>query len=249
MPLSPDPATPVLEGWTTLSALAARTERLRFGLIVAANLHRLPATLGKMAATLDVVSGGRLVFGFGAGGAPRDCASYGVPDVPPAERIARLREACEIIKRMWTEPVFDYAGRYYQLEQTRCEPKPIQRPHPPIMIGGVGERLLLRVVAEHADLWNMPGHPHHSVEEFARKSRILAEHCAAVGRDPATITRSVQVVVDRAKPAVMREILRGLIAAGASHLVLAIPPPYEVGMVRRITDELIVPLAAEADPA
>jgi alkanesulfonate monooxygenase SsuD/methylene tetrahydromethanopterin reductase-like flavin-dependent oxidoreductase (luciferase family) len=240
-----------LEAWTLLSALAALTKRLRFGVLVTSNRLRAPALLAKMAATVDVISGGRLDFGIGAGGCRgrgvrpdlvetvgREHEAYGIPLVPCANAIGALGEACTLAKRLWTasEP-FDFDGRHYQLRGAVCEPKPVQRPHPPILIGGIGERLTLRVVAEHADIWNcpLPG-----VEQFRHYNNVLDEHCAAIGRDPHEITRSVQMLLRDEDPAKTRDVLTGFIEAGATHLVLAPLPPYRP--VRQIADEIIAPL-------
>jgi hypothetical protein len=159
---------PLHEGWTLLAALAAQTERLRLGLLVSSNRTRPPAVLAKMAATTDLIARGRLIFGIGVGGtrvrgdfrhwggqnpAIREFEAYGVPLVTPVEGIAALAESCTIIRRMWTEASpFDFDGRFYRLKAPICEPKPVQRPHPTILIGGYGERTL-RVIAEHADIW------------------------------------------------------------------------------------------------
>jgi alkanesulfonate monooxygenase SsuD/methylene tetrahydromethanopterin reductase-like flavin-dependent oxidoreductase (luciferase family) len=241
------------EGWTLLSALAAQTRRLRLGLLVTSNRIRPPALLGKMASTLDVISGGRLVLGIGVGGthqppgaggiagpnpALAEYAAYGLDLVPPAEGIARLAETAEILKLMWTEDVFDYEGRHYRLKGTRNEPKPVQRPGPPLLIGGWGTRLL-RLVAEHADAWNIPGPPHHGVEFVAERSRVLDAHCADLGRDPREIERSVQVLVSYDDPAATRETVAALVAAGMNHIVLSLPRPYPQGVARWLADEII----------
>mgnify|MGYP000630878907 CR=1 FL=1 len=132
---------PCFEGWTLLSALAAQTERVRLGLMVAGNTYRHPAVHAHMAATVDVISGGRLDFGVGAGWNEYEHESMGIPLYAPGERIRRLGEACEITKRLWTQHLTDFDGRYYQLQEARLEPKPIQKPYPPIVIGGSGEQL------------------------------------------------------------------------------------------------------------
>jgi alkanesulfonate monooxygenase SsuD/methylene tetrahydromethanopterin reductase-like flavin-dependent oxidoreductase (luciferase family) len=166
-----------------------------------------------------------------------------VPIVPAGQAIAALAEACTLIRRMWTEDdLFDFSGRYYQLQGAVCEPKPLQRPHPPIMIGAGGERVSLRVVAEHANVWNCPAR---TAEEFRRKSAILDEHCAAVGRDPAEITRSMQVLVPAADPAATRDLLLELIDAGATHLVLAPLTPWPDRPAQWLADEIAAPVAAQ----
>lgn len=130
MSLGDDTAAPFLEGWTLLAALAAGTRRLRVGVMVTDNTFRHPAVLAKMAATIDIISHGRLNFGIGAGWSEQEHRAYGIPLPPPGERIRRLDEACELIRRLWTEPLVSFAGRYYQLSEAPCEPKPIQQPQP-----------------------------------------------------------------------------------------------------------------------
>src|SRR5256886_3229841 len=187
--LGPDPTGTQLEGWTLLGALAARTERLRLGLMVTGNIYRHPAVLAKIGATVDVISHGRLDFGIGAGWNELECTMYGIELYTPGERLRRLGEACEVIKRLWTETVANFDGRYYHLKDARCEPKPVQKPHPPFVIGGGGEQLTLRIVAQYANIWNFVGG---SVDTFLHKIEVLEEHCAAVGRDPSEIERSIR---------------------------------------------------------
>jgi len=227
---------PCLEGWTTLAALATQTERLRLGLMVVGNTYRHPAVLAKTAATVDVISGGRLDLGLGAGWNVYEHESMGIPLYPPGERLARFREAIELIKLLYTQPTTDYEGRYYQLKEARCEPKPVQRPWPPLVIGGSGEKVTLRIAAQHADVWNFAGGP---VEEFGRKVGILHEHCAAVGRDPTEITLSVQLRIEYGDlPGAVRT-LRQFVEAGATHLVLYLPPPFPEGIVGRLAEEVV----------
>jgi alkanesulfonate monooxygenase SsuD/methylene tetrahydromethanopterin reductase-like flavin-dependent oxidoreductase (luciferase family) len=256
-----------LEGWTLLAALAARTRRLRLGIMVTSNRLRPPAVLAKMAATVDIISGGRLEFGIGAGGSAvgdpaaramvqREFDAYGIDVVRPVEALGALDEACTIARRLWAEPdPFDFEGTHYRLRDAICEPKPVQRPGPPILIGAGGERVALRVVARHADTWNCPVRG--DVEEFRRKSAVLDQHCAAIGRDPAEIARSVQLLVTAGSPppdsssplprflgpAAARDLVRALVEAGASHVVLAPVPPYP--SVRWLADEVVHPLRAE----
>jgi alkanesulfonate monooxygenase SsuD/methylene tetrahydromethanopterin reductase-like flavin-dependent oxidoreductase (luciferase family) len=241
-------STPQLEGWSLLAALAAGTRRLRIGLMVTNNQNRHPTILAKIAATVDVISGGRLEFGIGAGGGGgigrREYEAYGVPVISQAEAIHRLDEACGVIRRMWTEPEFDHDGRHYHLRGVICEPKPVQTPHPPIMIGGSGERLTLRVVARHADTWNHPGPPWSTPEQFRHKTAVLDQHCAAIGRDPAEIERQVYALVDSREPAATRDALLPYVAAGATQIVLADRAPHAPGGLCRLVDEVIAPLAA-----
>jgi alkanesulfonate monooxygenase SsuD/methylene tetrahydromethanopterin reductase-like flavin-dependent oxidoreductase (luciferase family) len=219
-----------------LSALAAQTSRLRLGLMVAGNTYRHPAVHAHMAATVDVISNGRLDFGVGAGWNEYEHQSMGIPLYPPGERIRRLGEACEITRRLFTQPVMDFDGRYYQLAQARCEPKPVQKPYPPFVIGGAGEQLTLRVVARYADVWNStPG----SVEEFQHKARVLHEHCAAVGRNPDEIELSVQTRINYDDLSATVAVLQPLVAAGATHLVLMLSYPYPDGIIARLANEVV----------
>jgi F420-dependent oxidoreductase-like protein len=177
----------LLECWTALAALAAATTRIRLGPLVTCNSYRHPSLHAKMGATLDVISQGRLEFGIGAGWKEDEYVAYGIPFPKPVVRIAQLREGVAIIKKMWTEAAPSYAGRYYQIHEAICEPKPVQQPHPPIWIGGSGERYLLRAVAELADGCNFAG----SLETYRHKLAVLQRHCRRVGRDVATIQKSL----------------------------------------------------------
>ena len=242
MPINGDISGPCLEGWSLLSAFAALTSRVRLGLMVTGNTYRHPAVLANIGATVDVISGGRLDFGIGAGWNETEHSSYGIPLYAPGERIRRLGEACEIIKRMWTETAPSFDGRYYQIKDAYCEPKPLQKPTPPFVIGGSGEKLTLRIVAQYADIWNFVGG---GVELFQQKCATLDEHCAAVGRDPRTIQRSIQILVDQQDLAAAREQLRSYIEVGATHLILNLRYPYADGIVRRLDEEIIQPLTAD----
>jgi F420-dependent oxidoreductase-like protein len=243
IPIAGDTSGPCLEGYTLLAAYAAQTERLRVGLMVAGNTYRHPAVVAKMGATLDSIAGGRFDFGIGAGWNELEHNAYGIPLYKPGERIARFAEACEVVRLMWTEDAPDFNGRYYQLQGARCEPKPIQKPHPPFVIGGGGEQKTLRVVAQYADIWNFAGG---SVEEFIHKNEVLDGHCAAIGRDPASIVRSVQYrVAPDADLGALREALRKYIEAGATHIIPYLTPPFRVEMVRRLASEVAEPLQAE----
>jgi alkanesulfonate monooxygenase SsuD/methylene tetrahydromethanopterin reductase-like flavin-dependent oxidoreductase (luciferase family) len=176
--------------------------------MVGCNLYREPALLAKITSTIDVISGGRLDWGIGAGWYENECRGYGYEFPVPKDRIGMLRESVEIVKSMWSEKETTYKGNYYKLERGNCDPKPVQKPHPPIWIGGGGEQLTLRVVARHADYANFGG----TVEDFKRKKKILAEHCVAVGRDfdEIKLTWSPEVF--------MRETQKELDAAGSQSL-------------------------------
>jgi F420-dependent oxidoreductase-like protein len=179
---------PILECWTTLSALSTVTEKIRLGTMVTCNSFRNPALLAKMASTIDNISSGRLELGIGAGVQKNEHNAYGFPFPPSKARIERLNEAVEIMKKMWTEEKASYNGKHYTIRDAVCEPKPIQKPHPPITIGGGGEKLTLKVTARHADRYDWGFLP--SVEEYKRKLKILEKHCDAVGRSFNEIERS-----------------------------------------------------------
>jgi alkanesulfonate monooxygenase SsuD/methylene tetrahydromethanopterin reductase-like flavin-dependent oxidoreductase (luciferase family) len=259
LPLTGPRTGNIFEGWTLLAALAAQTRRLRLGLLVTSNRIRQPAVLGKMATTVDVISGGRLVLGIGVGGTRQksdpdagpaehdglpEYAAFGLTPVSPGEGIGRLGETIEIIRRMFTEDEFDFNGRYYTLTGTINEPKPVQRPGPPILVGGSGPRLL-RVAAEQADIWNVPGPPHASLEFLADRCQVLDRHCADLGRDPASIDRSVQLLITTDDPAAVRGTVRQLIGIGFRHIVFGVRPPAPDNVSRWLADEIIAPVRAD----
>jgi alkanesulfonate monooxygenase SsuD/methylene tetrahydromethanopterin reductase-like flavin-dependent oxidoreductase (luciferase family) len=242
LPIGGDPNGPIFEGWTLLSALAAQTERLRLGLLVTSNRFRPPAMLAKIAATVDVVSDGRLDFGIGVGSRPnppaarREYPAYGLPYLDFADAVGSLAEACTVIRRLWSEDEpFDFAGTYIQLAGAFCNPKPVQRPYPPFMIGG-RTTATLRVVAEHADLWNIPGG---DLDDCIRRSAVLDRLCGEIGRDPASITRSIYLRVSYDGPGATRDAIGNAIGAGFGHIVLGLPAPFPDNVARWVTSELI----------
>lgn len=178
----------VLEPWTLMSMLAAATRTIRIGTLVLCNGYRPPALLAKMAATFDVLSGGRLEFGYGAGWHAEEFAGYGYDFPAVATRIRQMEEGLAVIKQLWCEPRANFDGKYYTLHDAICAPKPVQSPHPPISIGGGGEQMLLRAVARHADIWNYFPVP---LPEYERKSGVLDAHCQELGRDPKSLQRSL----------------------------------------------------------
>jgi F420-dependent oxidoreductase-like protein len=180
----------VFEGWTLLGAMAEATSRVRIGCMVTGNTYRHPGVLAKMAVTVEHLSGGRLEFGLGAAWADNEHTMLDLEFGTPGQRIARMEEACRLIKLLWSEDRTSFDGEHYRLVDAVANPKPVQRPGPPIWIGGSGERKTLRVVAEHADVWNLASG---EVDEAVRLSGVLDRHCAAVGRDPAEVRRSVQL--------------------------------------------------------
>jgi F420-dependent oxidoreductase-like protein len=213
---------PIFEAWTTLACMAALTRRVRIGVNVTGNLYRHPGLLAKMAATVDHFSNGRLEMGMGAAHAEREFVTLGMPFPPVAERLGRLAEAIEVMKLLWTRDVAEYSGAYYQLSGAVCEPKPLQKPHPPIWIGGRGERKTLRIVAQHADVWNVVGG---APEEAERLSRVLDGHCEAVGRDPASVRRSVGIRFDRADPDAALRACEAMLARGFTELIVTVAGP------------------------
>ena len=178
---------PSLEAWTSLSALALITSRIRFGPLVSPVSFRHPAMLARSAAAVDIMSGGRLVLGIGAGWDADEHQAFGIELPPIGTRLDRLEEAIQVIKLLWTGGPVTFAGNHFQLKDATAFPRPIQQPGPPILIGGDGERRLLRIVATHADEWNSTVA---TPEEYRHKRDVLDGHCRDVGRDPATITRS-----------------------------------------------------------
>jgi F420-dependent oxidoreductase-like protein len=179
---------PMMEGYTSLGFLAGRTQRITLGLLVTGVTYRHPGLLAKTVTTLDVLSGGRAQLGIGAAWYEREHRGLGVPFPPISERFERLEEALQICRQMWSDDDGPYEGRYYQLAETICSPRPIRRPAPRILIGGSGEQKTLRLVARYADACNLFA-PDPSV--VAHKLGVLDRHCDAEGRDPAAIERTI----------------------------------------------------------
>ena len=197
---------PMLEGWTTISTLAGITSKIRLGTLVTGIIYRHPSVLAKMGATLDVLSKGRLFMGMGAAWNQEESLAYGIPFYSNKERLLRLEEAIQIIRKMWAEeePAATFNGKYYQINNAYCNPKPIQKPSPPIMVGGSGERHTLKIVAKYADACNLYG----SAETVKRKLSILNEHCKSVGRDYDSIlkTKLGFIIIDNDKEMVEKRI-------------------------------------------
>jgi alkanesulfonate monooxygenase SsuD/methylene tetrahydromethanopterin reductase-like flavin-dependent oxidoreductase (luciferase family) len=202
--------------------------------------------LAKIATTVDIVSDGRLEFGIGAGSRPsvsfarREYEAHGLPFHDSAYAVGSLAEACTIIRRIWTEDdPFDFDGTYHHLTGGFGNPKPVQRPYPPIVIGG-RSTATLRVVAEHADRWNIPGG---DIDDVVRRSAMLDRFCVDIGRDPATITRSVVLPVFYDQPETTRKAIGEAIDARFLQIVLALPAPYPVNVARWVADEFIAAAA------
>ncbi len=190
MPNAEDTSTPWPECWTTLAALAVAVPRVRLGSLVAGNTYRHPAVLAKMAATIDHISGGRLVLGLGAGWQENEHRQYGIPFHTLGGRLRRLDEACAVIRSLFENDKSDFDGRYYQLENASLEPKPVQQPLP-LLIGGGGEKVTLRIAARWADEWNVWGTP----DTLRHKIEVLKQHCQDLKRDPASIRKSAQALL------------------------------------------------------
>lgn len=222
----------VLEGWTTLTALAARTSRLRIGPLVLGSLYRHPAVVASMAATLDQISGGRLVLGLGAGWQANEHAAYGIGLPPPGPRLDQFTEACEVVVSLLRTERTTYSGAYYQLTDAPCEPKPLQR-RLPVLIGGSGERRTIPLAARLADEWNAWT----TLESFSAKSAVLDRRCEEHGRDPASVRRSTQAVVEL--------VDRGAARPETDEQTLAGTPAEVVDVLGRYRDagldEFIVP--------
>jgi alkanesulfonate monooxygenase SsuD/methylene tetrahydromethanopterin reductase-like flavin-dependent oxidoreductase (luciferase family) len=262
-PIVGDSRGPIFEGWLTITAWAMATERVRIGLMVGANTFRNPALVAKMATTLDHISNGRAILGIGAAWSEEEHRAFGLDygDGPP-ERLRWLREALPILRGMLDGHEPTAAGPHYRSRQTRNDPPPLQR-HLPICVGGGGEKVTLRLVAQYADMCNHGG----GVAAVRRREAILLDHCAAVGRDPATIERTTGIGTvfirdDRAEaerlfreafrrnriseawadqpvgtPEDVAEMLAPYLEIGYRHLIAGVPALYdEESMTRLVTD-------------
>ncbi|HEY8758999.1 MAG TPA: TIGR03560 family F420-dependent LLM class oxidoreductase [Candidatus Limnocylindria bacterium] len=187
--LGPDPSQPIFEGWTMLAAMAEATKRVRIGLMVAGSLYRHPAMHAKIGVTIDHLSNGRLEFGIGAAWNEPEFVELGIDFPPVGERLGRFGEAVRVIKRLWTKERANFKGTYFTITDAIAEPKPVQKPYPPIWIGGSGPQRTLKIVARHGDVWNSNSG---ELEKTVALSKILDEHCKTVGRDPNAVRRSVQ---------------------------------------------------------
>jgi alkanesulfonate monooxygenase SsuD/methylene tetrahydromethanopterin reductase-like flavin-dependent oxidoreductase (luciferase family) len=192
LPIHGSTEEPFLDAWTVLPALAAVTHRIRLGAMVSPVGYRNPALLARMASSLDHISGGRMNFGFGAGGYRPEYDAYGFEFIEKASiRLEQMKEALQLLLGLWTNPCFTFRGKYFHVQDAILEPKPLQKPHPPILIGGVGPKITLRVIAEMGDACNLWGPP----EEFARERETLKRHCDEVGRDEAAIEKTTYDLV------------------------------------------------------
>jgi len=220
-PLTGDTTGPNFEGWTMIAAMATATRRIRLGCQVTGMVYRHPAVLANMAATVDIISGGRLELGLGAGWNQQECDAYGILLPPLKERFDRFDEGVEAIVQLLTQRVSNFSGKYVQLTEAYCEPKPVQQPHPPITIGGRGKTRTLRTVARWAQQWNAIAQ---GPEDWLELRDVLAGHCAAIGRPIGEITCSVNVRVDTdgELDAVVAAV-RGYRDAGADLVIVGLP--------------------------
>jgi F420-dependent oxidoreductase-like protein len=234
---------PMLEGYTTLGYLAASTERVKLGTVVTGVTYRHPGLLVKTVNTLDVLSGGRAFFGIGAAWYEREHLALGVPFPPMAERFERLEETLQIALQMWSDDEGPYDGARYRLAETINVPGPVQRPHPPIVIGGGGERKTLRLVAKYADACNLNVT---GVEEVAHKLQVLREHCDAEGRDYAAIEKTMQggAANPNADPDAFLAYAEQLAALGIEHIQLRTQSDDPAGYVARFGEVVAPRLAA-----
>ena len=266
MPIFGDQDGPCLEGWTLLSALAAQTSRLRIGVLVTGNTYRNPALLAKMATTVDQVSGGRLILGIGAGWFARDHEAYGFDYGTPHDRARRLAEGLQVITKLWSEDHPSFTGRYYRLDRAPFAPRNVQKPHPPIVIGGQGKQWIIPLVARYGDGWNAAvGVSPDGIRE--RRALIEAE-CRRIGRAPcpsavsilvplvaitdvplagpvvrlgarAVVKREVAQAILADSPAAIRDRIRGYADAGVSEVILSLRPPFDRGLLRRFAQDIM----------
>ena len=240
------PQGPYLEGWTLLAALAARTDRIRVGVLVTSNTFRHPALLAKEAVTVDHVSGGRLELGLGAGWYEPEHRAFGLDFPPPAELVGRFGEAVELIDLLLRQDVTTYEGRYYRVREAPFRPGPLQRPRPPLTLGAHRPRML-RIVAEHADRWNSHG----TADELRERNLILDEQCAAVGRDPVAIIRSLYGWASKlgtdpwSSPDAFLDVVGRYREAGISEFLIDAPAAERFDVLERIAVDVLPGLRAE----
>ena len=240
MPIFSDPTGPCLEGWTLLAALAAQTKRLKVGLLVTGNTYRNPVVLAKMAATVDHVSGGRLILGMGAGWFELEHQAYGIPYYTPGGRARRLVEAVELIKMLFTQDKTTYDGKYYQIKDAPFKPKPLQKPHPPILIGGMGPRVIQPLAARHANIWHffVGKGGAESVKKIATRFDAI---CKEVGRDPAEVQKSTSLRPEQLNqsPDKVQALIQAYADAGVQYFIVSMFPDYDRKALHRFAKEVM----------
>ena len=235
-PIIGDSDGPCLEAWVTLSALAQATSRIRIGCMVNGVPYRHPALVANMAASLDIVSDGRLELGLGAGWNEQETEAYGIDLLPIGQRMDRFEEAVEVVDSLLSNEFTTFRGKYFQLEQARCEPKGPQQPRPPIVIGGAGEKRTLRIAARFAQHWNIS---FVTPDQFIKKNEILLTHCESVGRDSSLITRSVQIISGADQdPVEVADEAAALFAAGVDKVIFMLSTPYRAERVTALAKSL-----------
>lgn len=235
-PLTGNSSGPCMEGWVTLSALAQATSRIRVGSMVNGIHYRHPALVANMAASLDIVSGGRLDLGLGAGWNEEESGAYGIELGSLKTRFDRFDEGVEVIVGLLSDEQTNFSGDFFEITDAYCEPKGPQRPHPPIVIGGGGEKRTLRTVAKWAQHWNLP---FAKPETFVAKNKILLGHCEAVGRDQSEIDRSVQIALKPDQDASeVADWAAGLFAVGVDIVIFTLRTPYTVAKVNELAEAL-----------
>ena len=236
-PLTPPMDGRILESWTMLAAMAQATNRIRIGCMVNGMHFRHPAVTANMAVTLDHISGGRFDLGLGAGWFEPEAEAYGIPLGSIRERCDRFDEGVEVIDSLLTRETTDFSGEYYELVGARCEPKAVQSPRPPIVIGGKGRRRILRTTARWADQWDMtfPESP----EAWSELNEVLIGHCTDLGRDPTEIKRSIHMSwpVD-ADPAELAAEAQPFLAAGVDQVIFSMRGPYRASLLEPLAAEL-----------
>jgi F420-dependent oxidoreductase-like protein len=221
------------EGWTTLAAMAVLVKRARIGVMVSGVTYRHPAVLANMAVTVDHISGGRLEFGIGAAWHEPEHAGYGIPFPPAGERVSMLDEAIEVCKALWTQETTTFGGRHFTLTDALCNPKPVQRPHPPVVIGGTKPKML-KLIARHADEWNGIGS---DPTLWGTLNKQIDENCAEIGREPGSIRRGVQLFLHPASEEQVEQqvaLIPSYEDAGAQHVVLSFYQPPSRALLERL---------------
>jgi F420-dependent oxidoreductase-like protein len=240
-----EPEEPMLEGYATLGYLAGVTQNVHLGTLVTGVVYRYPGILVKTATTLDVLSGGRAYFGIGAAWFEREAQGLGVPFPPVTERFEQLEEALQIAKQMWSDDAGSYHGKHFQLEETLTRPQPLSKPHPPILIGGMGEKKTLRLVAKYADACNLFARV--GVDKLRHKLDVLRQHCEDLGRPYGEIERTalgtVHLAPDKMSASDIIEEARQLADVGIQHYIVNMPNVYEIEPVETIGREVIPALA------
>ncbi len=239
-----DPHDPMLEGYTAQAFMAAQTQRIKHGLMVTGGLYRHPGILIKTVNTLDVLSGGRAYFGIGAGWYEREAHGLGVPFPPTGERLARLEEIIQIALHMWRGDESPFNGKYYQLAEPISRPQPLSQPHPPILIGGGGEKKTLRLVAKYGDACNLFASPG-TLDSLRHKLDVLKQHCADVGRNYDEIEKTTLggITVEDSSEKVV-DYCRELAALEVNQALFNMPRGYDLALIERMGKEIIPAVAS-----